>query len=366
MPISSSRTSEREQSPIRGGRKHARNADASHDDHGPSLGRLSPDEDDDEDRYGSRFSRNGMGNGGVFGVTGQYYSGNPVSTESGYGATNILPMFQNSSFHNMHDPNHLEDASVLLSMAYPGGVPGSNTSPNAGSSEQRTEWDGGQTGGILSEDTPPVAAASTSSSHNDKDATPSRESNFNSGAVDTPARPAAPGAVLPESMGNLAGTMKWLSGNVQDVNNPITPSNWPSSDSTRPLSPFNLSSLFATSPFGLSNIPSPAGVALSNETTAMAIAAAAAAAQTDDQSGNDNNNNNNNSTIVTLNNPTNTNANNAFAQSNPFVAALLNQLAMNDVPETLANPNPERPLLRLANKDLVIRAGQECPRNSRF
>jgi hypothetical protein len=273
-------------------------------------------------------------------------------------------MFQNSSFHNVHDPNHLEDASVLLSMAYGGGVvPGASTSPtNAGSSEQRSNWEG-PSGGILStEDTTPPVAASTSSSNNDKGETPSRESNFSSGVVDTPARPAAPGAVLPESMGNLTGTINWLSGgtNIQEVNgNSITPSNWPASESS--LSPFNLSSLFATSPFGLTNTPSP-GVALSNETTAMAIAAAAAAATAAAQ-GDDQSNNNNNSNIITLNA---NNGNNMFTPANPFVAAMLSTLAMNDVPETLGNPNPERPLLRLANRDMVIRAGQECPKGSRF
>jgi hypothetical protein len=111
----------------------------------------------------------------------------------------------------------------------------------------------------------------------------------------------------------------------------------------------------------------------------MAIAAAAAAAaavsQTDDQSAGISSSHSNNSNtgssspnIITLNNPPPHGTVNTAAAThpNPFVAALLNQLAMNDVPETLANPNPERPLLRLASKDIQIRAGHECPRGTRF
>lgn len=280
-----------------------------------------------------------MGNGGVFGVTNAYYSGNPVSTEGAYDP-NLLPMFQNTAnaYHNMHDPNHLEDASVLLSMAYPGGVPGSDPSPNG---EERSDWDA--TNAIGS-----IITGDTNTSADDTD--PTRESNFSSGAVDNPARPAAPGAVLPESLGNLA-SMNWLANGSADV----TTSSWPSTGpSQSPLSPFNLSQLFATSPFGLS----PGVGALTNETTAMAIAAAAAAA---DEQANASNG------LITLNDNTVISSDDdAVQHANAVVAAILNQIAMNDVPETRANPNPERPLLRLANQDLVNRSGQEIPKNTRF
>lgn len=358
VPISSSRTSEREASPLRGTRKHARNSEgSSQTEHASTRPRLSPASDDEEeDRYGSRFSRNGMGNGGVFGVSNTYYNGNPVSTTDASYAPHLLPMFQNtnSAFHNMHDPNHLEDASVLLSMAYPGGVPGSNTSPS-GSAAQRgsvPEWDasGGATIGMMMDaasTTPTDAttaaavaavaaaavAATSSSSDNDVDA--SVGANFSSGAVENPARPAAPGAVLPESMGNFMGTMNWLA-------NATNGDNWNANEPPRPLSPFNISNLFPSGTFGLGGLGSPI---LSNETTAMAIAAAAAAASQQDDAANQND---------------------AVAQANQVVASILEQLAMNDVPETRANPNPERPLLRLASKEILIRGGEECPSNSRF
>lgn len=39
---------------------------------------------------------------------------------------------------------------------------------------------------------------------------------------------------------------------------------------------------------------------------------------------------------------------------------------MHDTPETRANPNPERPLLRLAHRDMLSLAGHEVSRDSRF
>ncbi|KAL1409624.1 hypothetical protein Q8F55_003619 [Vanrija albida] len=336
VPISSSRTSEREASPIRGGRKHPRNSEGSSGEHPSSRPRLSPASDDeDEDRYGSRYSRNGMGNGGVFGVTSNYHNGNPVSTDSLYSPHLLFQSASSgSNYHNLHDSNHLEDASVLLSMAYPGGVPAS---------------DNGQAtiGTLLDGDTNTTAdaiAAVTTSASNDNDNASASGSNFNSGAVENPARPAAPGAVLPESMGNFAGTMNWLANGVSGNQDADT---WSLTDPSRPLSPFNISSLFSPSAFGVANLPSP-GALLSNDTTAMAIAAAASAAfggtGTNDQSNN----------------------NDAVQQANQVVSAILEQLAANETPETKANPNPERPLLRLASKEIQFRSGAECPTASRF
>lgn len=45
---------------------------------------------------------------------------------------------------------------------------------------------------------------------------------------------------------------------------------------------------------------------------------------------------------------------------------LLNQIAKYEVPQTRANPNPERPLLRLAHEEMMMRAGPEPIGDSRF
>lgn len=309
-----------------------------------------------------------MGNGGVYGVS-NYYGNNPVSTEGDY-TSGILPMFNgaNNAFHNMHDPNHLEDASVLLSMAYPGGVPGSDASPTIGMVL-------GETGG--SEE---IAAAATTKTDdaNTTNETPvptseneadSAKSGFDSGAVENPARPAAPGAVLPESMGNLDGSINWLNASAQDGE----AASWLTSDSSRPLSPFNMTNLFNSPSFNL----------LSNETTAMAIAAAAAAATTgvsqteNNTEGEQQQQQQNNQQQQQQQQEQQQNQQQQQQQpqqqqqqqqkvTNDVVARILEQLAMNEVPETRANPNPERPLLRLANKEIVIRSGSETPQSSRF
>ena len=49
-------------------------------------------------------------------------------------------------------------------------------------------------------------------------------------------------------------------------------------------------------------------------------------------------------------------------ESNQAVQSIIEQLAMYDVPETRINPNPERPLLRLAHSEMTIRAGAEAVR----
>lgn len=52
--------------------------------------------------------------------------------------------------------------------------------------------------------------------------------------------------------------------------------------------------------------------------------------------------------------------------TNEAVMTILNQLAQYDVPQTKANPNPERPLLRVFHDDLMRRAGPEVDPDSRF
>jgi hypothetical protein len=48
------------------------------------------------------------------------------------------------------------------------------------------------------------------------------------------------------------------------------------------------------------------------------------------------------------------------------VMYVLNQLAQYEIPQTKANPNPERPLLRLDHQALLSRAGPEIAKDSRF
>jgi hypothetical protein len=306
-----------------------------------------------------------MGNGGVFGVSNNYYNGNPVSTEN-Y-TPGLLPMFQNSSaYHNMHDPNHLEDASVLLSMAYPGGVPGSGSNNNSDTSPadaSTTNWEttDAATLNLLAADTTngdatAVIDSTPTTTAEEADKTTKTESSFSSGAADNPARPAAPGALLPESMGvqnALANAMDWLAGSAGVDNSPDGSA---LSDATR-LPHFNMTSLFPPN-FGTSSLNSAGSI--SNETTAMAIAAAAAAAAEEP-------------TISTaLTTTSSTNGNNSANNSNSedeaaaMVQAILEQLYKNEVPETRSNPHPERPLLRIASKEVLVRAGDECPKSSRF
>lgn len=88
------------------------------------------------------------GDGGVYDIGGDYYNLGESSTYTPH----LLPMFQNQisggSYHpngsgelEDQNPNHLEDASVLLSMAYPGGVPGDGSGQQgSGSHDGSGEW----------------------------------------------------------------------------------------------------------------------------------------------------------------------------------------------------------------------------------
>ncbi|CAK9786262.1 hypothetical protein CC85DRAFT_308173 [Cutaneotrichosporon oleaginosum] len=372
VPISSSRTSDREASPRRAGasgttagRKHARSSGGSASEHPNTRPRLRlSEEEEDEDRYGSRLTRNGMGNGGVFGVSNNYYNGNPVSTDD-Y-TPGLLPMFQNATgpYHNMHDPNHLEDASVLLSMAYPGGVPGSNSNNSETSpADASTNWESADaaTLNLLAGDTTngdaaaAIEAVAAAAAEEDADKPNKTDSSFNSGAADDPARPAAPGALLPESMGNaLANAMDWLAGGAGVDNSPDDSA---MSDASR-LPHFNMTSLFPPN-FGSSGLNSGS---ISNETTAMAIAAAAAAAAIPEEPIMT-------TTLTTTSTDSNHIVSNSSSEENEtaaMVRAILEQLYKNEVPETRSNPHPERPLLRIASKEVLVRAGDECPKSSRF
>lgn len=146
VPVSSSRHDDyREYSPDVQGRKHARESVGSNGDR-TTRPRLEEDEEEDDGQFGegSRFARqNGMGNGGVYGVNSFY----PNESDPSY-TPHLLPIFQNTNVFSQQpeQEHHLEDASVLLSMAYPTGMPanenGGNEAPNG--PEVVSDWETGQ------------------------------------------------------------------------------------------------------------------------------------------------------------------------------------------------------------------------------
>jgi hypothetical protein len=90
-----------------------------------------------------------MGNGGVYGAD-QFYN-----NDSGASYTpHLLPMFQNANVFQQppNEENHLEDASVLLSMAYPTGMPANEVNkqqqqqavPETNGQEGVSDWETGQ------------------------------------------------------------------------------------------------------------------------------------------------------------------------------------------------------------------------------
>lgn len=136
MPVSSSRTDAREASPSHHrSRKHPRQSHGD-EEHDHSRARIDPALRDDYDGSNEeRYRDRGYDSNGVY---GQYYNASANDDHPNY-SSHLMPMFnQDQSYHSLNDPNHLEDASVLLSMAYPGGVPGNGRQ----SQEQRDlpEW----------------------------------------------------------------------------------------------------------------------------------------------------------------------------------------------------------------------------------
>jgi hypothetical protein len=167
VPISSSRTDARdlresqargardprEQSPPPRSRKHPRNQ--SGDTIDPAL---EDEDDEDDERYGesSRFRQNGMGNGGVYSFDNSYYM-----PEASY-TPHLIPMFQHNQYRadNPRNDDHLEDASALLSMAYPGGVP-EPAPPTVAGQLVVPDWASGQTQSIQESEASTSASSTT-------------------------------------------------------------------------------------------------------------------------------------------------------------------------------------------------------------
>ncbi|KAK8845332.1 hypothetical protein IAR55_006045 [Kwoniella newhampshirensis] len=359
VPISSSRTDARDASPSQQrSRKHPRQSsgDDEHDSSRPRNDpRIDPSleddfDDDDDDRYpeSSRFGRhNGMGNGGVYSAENNFYGSSSSTSDNPNYTPHLLPMFQqNSQFHSLNDPNHLEDASVLLSMAYPGGVPsGENNDPN----RDLPEWASNPTINMMMEaavaaNREQEAAATRNGSMSSNTAAQSSKDgaivevapNGDSTHAELPIDPTLAGSgPLAE---NFLNTMSWLSGTGSEgvsTNKDTTVSNanatswqqlFAGSVPPGPLSPFLISSLFSPSATG------------NGHATPHAL----------------------------LNNATSNDNDNTQRSGAPNIMNILEQLAMMDTPQTLTNPNPERPLLRVDHSAVIQRAGREVDRNSRF
>ncbi|WRT63453.1 uncharacterized protein IL334_000358 [Kwoniella shivajii] len=396
VPISSSRTDAREASPThRGGRKHPRQSSGD-DDREANRPRVDPSldpsleddfegEDDERHPDGSRFSRqNGMGNGGVYSAGNPFYGSSSAPEGSAY-TPHLLPMFQqNQPFHSLNDPNHLEDASVLLSMAYPGGVP---SGENPDLQRDLPDWANNPTINMMMEAA--VAANREQEAVNTLDSTTSTnghsgDQNGHTITTDTPqpnGNSTLASASVDPSGGDFLSAMSWLSAmgtqgvlsqnqnqtmmqNQQQTqsqtqlpshqhnsNSPkkdsistqnlTLPSTQPSNNdlgsalgwmqmfassmsgtagsghtgnSPKPSSPFPLSTLFSPSAFGMIP-PTPDETYPENSEQPVPMS--------------------------------------------PTLKGILDQMAMYEVPQTLSNPNPERPLLRMDNDLMYKTAGQE-------
>jgi len=321
VPISSSRTDARDASPSGQNRKHARNSSSNEQDGQPVTRRKGNEEEDDdfEERYGegSRFRQNGMGNGGVYDISNYYGASDSTYTP------HLLPMFQhapaytnNPNYHSQDDPTHLEDASALLSIAY-----------GAGSQE-------GQSTSQTSHD----AASDLTSAQNlymMMDGSAGKN-----GDPSTLGLPIAneDSASLNDATGNFLAAMNWLGAAKTGTATSEGADIWvscrisvvskandqPTGTPQRTVSPFNLASFFPQSAFAnaVDDTSSSVGLPIANGE-----------------------------------NPDDT---------SQAVMYILNQLSQYEMPQTRANPNPERPLLRLDHQALMARAGPEIARDSRF
>nr|XP_019048500.1 hypothetical protein I302_02272 [Kwoniella bestiolae CBS 10118]OCF27430.1 hypothetical protein I302_02272 [Kwoniella bestiolae CBS 10118] len=311
VPISSSRTDAREASPAPRSRKHPRRSSGD-EERDATRPRVDPSLDPSlEDDF------TGAGN------SSQFYGSSGVPEGSTY-TPHLLPMFQQGQpFHSLNDPNHLEDASALLSMAYPGGVPAGE---NPDLQKDLPDWANNPTINMMME----AAVAANRKQEADNNGINGDQPQSNSVDVDptlTGENSNINGNTGEVNGENFLNAMSWLSGmgtqghltndfdgfqmqlfasSMQGTTGPGT--------SPKAQSPFPISSLFSPSAFGIGT-----------------------------------------------NSPDNANDENDQQQPpmSPSILGILDQMAMHEVPQTLSNPNPERPLLRLDNQDMYVRAGQE-------
>ncbi|WVQ76431.1 hypothetical protein IAR50_006098 [Cryptococcus sp. DSM 104548] len=406
MPVSSSRTDSRAQTPPRNrGRKHPRPSD-NDDEHHHSRPRIDPALQHEQEPEYAEHGTNGEHDeryeeerGYDGNVYGQYYGQTDQDDHPNY-SSHLMPMFaQNQAYHSLSDPNHLEDASVLLSMAYPSGVPG-----NEGQQEQEQrdlpDWANNPTINLIMETA--VASANgeqdpAQAANGDGEATaPARgaaaEKNANGEeSVPTPTQVItdladAAAASHPISNGDLNGETAANGETTEGVisSEVIDPSlqdgttgsegflnamSWLSGLDNQGVLNLNKNSTLGMSTSGAEslgkNLPSSAqGPAVESQQevsstrtgfttevspsfpmTSLFSPSALNTSLTGTSSGNDNS---------------------TEQASTPNILRILEQLAMYEVPQTLANPNPERPLLRLDHAAMEQRAGEAFDRDSRF
>ncbi|ODN97010.1 hypothetical protein I350_07988 [Cryptococcus amylolentus CBS 6273] len=380
MPVSSSRTDAREQSPPRArGRKHARQSDAVDDQHDRSRPRIDPAlQHEHEPEYAAEHGANGEHDGrydeerGYDGnVYGQYYGQTNQDDHPNY-SSHLMPMFaQNQAYHSLNDPNHLEDASVLLSMAYPSGVPGGEGQQEQ---EQRDlpDWASNPTINLIME-------TAVASANGEQDALPKATNGDGQEAADasaekengtTQAEPtaaqvisnlaeAAAAAPQPISSGAPNGDTAAEStegGIVSEVIDPTLQDGTPGSEGF-----LNAMSWLS----GLDN----QGVLNSNKSSTLGtrgqeVATLKTGFMPEETS----------FPMTSLFSPSALNASlggssndgSSEQASTPHILHILEQLAKYEVPQTIANPNPERPLLRLDHAAMALQAGEAFDKDSRF
>ena len=334
VPISSSRHDDRDNSPSQAqpGRKHSRPSSSGEaDGQSAARRRLNPDEEEEEDdsgRYGesSRFRPNDMGTGDAYDLS-SYYGG-----ESSY-TPHLLPMFQqapnfvqNPNYHSQDDPTHLEDASALLSIAY-----GSSSQENGSAAQPPAQANGIDPN--IDQNLFMMMDGSGAKQAGDKGAATLAAGV--SGAVD------GEQSALNDATGNFLAAMNWLGAGKTATAQSEGADAWVSGTTLRGSSvtdtqPNNFASLSKpASPFPLNAFLSPSAFAFGSEDTP----AGGLIGQTENQTS---------------------------EEASQAVMNLLNQIAKYEVPQTRANPNPERPLLRLAHEEMMMRAGPEPVGDSRF
>ncbi|WWC85585.1 uncharacterized protein L201_000449 [Kwoniella dendrophila CBS 6074] len=401
VPISSSRTDAREASPTSKNRKHARRSSPG-EERDATRPRLDPTLDpsleddlagsggDNDERYpeGSRFNRqNGMGNGGVYSSSNPFYGTAGVTESSAY-TPHLLPMFQQGQpFHSLNDANHLEDASVLLSMAYPGGVP---EGENPDLQKELPDWANNPTINMMMEAA--VAAnreQEAASQNNGISVTESGDQQESNGqARSTSANSAQQQPVVDPALAsattdagpngeNFLNTMSWMSGmgtqgvlnqnqnqnhiqsqgnrsqtgsqspNQQEQNsnsqkkastlmqNSMQQSTQNSNDNDDMGTLLGWMQLFASNMTGTAGPASPKGKSPFPISSLFSPSAFGIGNSNPDDSVNDE----------------------QQPPMSPTIMGILDRMAMHDIPQTFSNPNPERPLLRLANQDMMMKAG---------
>ena len=221
----------------------------------------------------------------------------------------LLPMFQQTpTFASNGDPNNLEDASVLLSMAYGSSSSTQENHPTVqGQRVVADDWAPSPTINMMLEAGSNGQNGQAGANNSKSNSLPSNLSGAN---------------VTLGNVNNFLAGMNWLG--KDGLAGPGGTNNWFNNANAgalttlpRPASPFGFSNLFSSPNFGMAQL------------------------QGDGQADED--------------------------ETSRAVMSILDQLSQYDIPQSKANPNPERPILRVDHESLWDRAGLEMhDKNSRF